>query len=77
MLNGSLASSKQPDGGEPEEHGDEENEAESQRGLQDHLPSSEMGPGHSIIISANTYGRQRPTGGQISHFYRPTLFLTP
>ena len=34
VLRGSLASPKPPDGGEPEAHGDEENETESRRGIQ-------------------------------------------
>ena len=29
--------------------------------LQGHFSSSAMGPGHSMIISASTYGRQRPS----------------
>ena len=34
MINGSLASPTPPDGGEPEEHGDEEHEKESRGGIQ-------------------------------------------
>jgi hypothetical protein len=34
VLSGSLASPKPPDGGEREEHGDEENETQSRRGIQ-------------------------------------------
>ena len=34
MISGGLASPKPPDDGEPEEHGDEENEKESRGGIQ-------------------------------------------
>ena len=34
VISGSLASPKSPDGGEPEEHGDEANETESRGGIQ-------------------------------------------
>ena len=34
MLSGSLASPKPPASGEPEEHGDEENETQSRGGIQ-------------------------------------------
>jgi len=34
VISGNLASSKPPDGGEPEEHGDEEHETELRGGIQ-------------------------------------------
>ena len=55
VISDRVVSQTPPDGGEPEEHGDEDNETESQHGLQRHLSLSAMGPGPSMIINEVGY----------------------